>query len=156
MCEDGVQTSDVAALRDRLLPLVDLVTPNLPEAADLLGVAEASSLDSMAEQASELAKLGPAVLLKGGHLGGSSSPDLFLASASASLVTPSAPRVASTNDHGTGCTLSAAVAALQPQRSSVEEAIRDAKDYLSAALSASARLEVGNGHGPVRHFHQWW
>jgi hydroxymethylpyrimidine/phosphomethylpyrimidine kinase len=146
----------VDALRDRLLPLVDLVTPNLPEAADLLGAAEASSAGEMAAQAADLAKLGPAVLVKGGHLAGTSSPDLFLASASAPLVILSAARIESTNDHGTGCTLSSAIAALRPQRDSVEAAIRDAKAYLTAALSAASRLEVGHGHGPVHHFHEWW
>jgi hydroxymethylpyrimidine/phosphomethylpyrimidine kinase len=148
----------VSALRDRLLPLVDLVTPNLPEAADLLGPAssEAASVDEMAAQALAIAKSGPAVLLKGGHLGGPSSPDLFLASPSSSLVTLSSPRIVSTNDHGTGCTLSSAIAALRPQHSSLEAAIRAAKAYLTAALAASSRLEVGRGHGPVHHFHEWW
>jgi hydroxymethylpyrimidine/phosphomethylpyrimidine kinase len=146
----------VAALRDRLLPLVDLVTPNLPEAADLLGVPESSTVEEMAVQAFEIAKLGPAVLIKGGHLGGPSSPDLFLASPSSATVTMTAARIESTNDHGTGCTLSSAIAALRPQRDGWESAIRDAKAYLTAALEASARLAVGHGHGPVHHFHQWW
>lgn len=148
----------VARLRDVLLPHVDLVTPNLPEAADLLGVAEARGEAEMREQLTALLKLGPSVLLKGGHLAGAECPDLYAASISqaaepARLV---APRIATTNDHGTGCTLSAAIAALRPQRDDWLTAITDAKAYLTAALKAADRLDVGSGHGPVHHFHDWW
>jgi hydroxymethylpyrimidine/phosphomethylpyrimidine kinase len=144
----------VDRLRDVLLPLVDLVTPNLPEAADLLGVPEADTEDTMAAQLRELARLGPAVLLKGGHLRGSESPDLLACDGSTLRLT--APRVSTTNDHGTGCTLSAAVAALRPQRRDWPAAVIDAKRYLTDALTAAARLDVGSGHGPVHHFHAWW
>jgi hydroxymethylpyrimidine/phosphomethylpyrimidine kinase len=145
----------VAHLRDALLPLVDLVTPNLPEAADLLGVAEATSEAQMGAQLASLRKLGPAVLLKGGHLAGAECPDL-LAEGDAEPVRLSAPRVATTNDHGTGCTLSAAIAALRPQRDSWRAAVIDAKGYLTSALTAADRLDVGSGHGPVHHYFAWW
>jgi hydroxymethylpyrimidine/phosphomethylpyrimidine kinase len=143
----------VAVLRDRLLPLVDLVTPNLPEAADLLGVAEAADERAMASQAAALAALGPAVLLKGGHLGGPDSPDLLLTDR---MVRLSAPRVDTKSDHGTGCTLSSAIACLRPQHDGWPSAVVAAKAYLTAALQAATRLEVGSGHGPVHHFHAWW
>ncbi|GAB3699382.1 bifunctional hydroxymethylpyrimidine kinase/phosphomethylpyrimidine kinase [Saccharopolyspora tripterygii] len=145
----------VGALRDELLPRVDLITPNLPEAADLLGEAEIGSPDEMPAQAERLAALGAKqVLLKGGHLRGESSVDLLHGDGLAEFL--SSERVDTTNDHGTGCTLSAAIAALRPQRAGWLEAVGEAKRYLTEALRASQRLDVGHGHGPVHHFHQWW
>jgi hydroxymethylpyrimidine/phosphomethylpyrimidine kinase len=145
----------VAHLRDTLLPLVDLVTPNLPEAADLLGTDEAADEAGMAAQIDALRKIGPAVLLKGGHLAGPESPDL-LAEGDREPVRLVAHRIATTNDHGTGCTLSASIAALRPQRDSWLSAVTDAKEYLTGALRAADRLDVGSGHGPVHHFYRWY
>jgi hydroxymethylpyrimidine/phosphomethylpyrimidine kinase len=158
----------VDRLRYGLLPHVDLITPNLPEAAALLDVAPARDEVEMREQLDDLRKLAPGVLLKGGHLGGDESPDL-LAIASSRCVAQArgpigsvdrarlvAPRIQTTNDHGTGCTLSAAIAALRPQRDSWLAAVTDAKTYLTLALAAADRLDVGGGHGPVHHFHAWW
>ncbi len=146
----------VTALRDELLPRASLITPNLPEAAALLGLPVASTEDAMLDQADRLLALGaPAVLMKGGHLTDTTdSPDW--------LVMPGlrqrfvAPRVATRHTHGTGCTLSAALAALRPQRAGWAEAVGEAKAWLSAALDAADRLEVGHGIGPVHHFHEWW
>jgi hydroxymethylpyrimidine/phosphomethylpyrimidine kinase len=146
----------VAHLRDTLLPQVDLITPNLPEAADLLGEAEAENEATMASQLGALSTLGPSVLLKGGHLGGNESPDLFLGAGATAPVRLAAARVDTGNDHGTGCSLSSAIAALRPQRDDWLSAITEAKDYLTSALEAASRLEVGSGHGPVHHFHRWW
>ncbi|MFI5101677.1 MAG: bifunctional hydroxymethylpyrimidine kinase/phosphomethylpyrimidine kinase, partial [Actinomycetes bacterium] len=146
----------VAHLRDALLPLVDLITPNLPEAADLLGVTEAKTEAEMREQLDALVRLGPAVLLKGGHLSGPECPDLLALAPGVEPVRLTAPRVVTTSDHGTGCTLSAAIAALRPQRDGWLDAVTDAKAYLTAALAAAGRLDVGGGHGPVHHFHAWW
>ncbi len=146
----------VAALREELLPLAMVVTPNLPEAADLLGRAPAARRDEMPEIAAALLALGPrAVLLKGGHLeDAAESPDLLLSAAGS--LTLAAPRIATRNTHGTGCTLSAAIAALLPQRPDLETAVREAKTYLTGALAAADRLSVGGGHGPLHHFHRWW
>jgi hydroxymethylpyrimidine/phosphomethylpyrimidine kinase len=145
----------VAALRYELLPLADIVTPNLPEAAALLGVAPAADEAQMVEQGEALRALGArAVLMKGGHLGSADSPD-WLVDAGGSLRLGAA-RVAVTNTHGTGCTLSSAIAALWPQRGDLASAVADAKAYLSGALEASGRLDVGHGVGPVHHFHRWW
>jgi hydroxymethylpyrimidine/phosphomethylpyrimidine kinase len=144
----------VAALREDLLPQVHLVTPNLPEAADLLEEKEADDEDTMYGQLERLARLCPGVLLKGGHLDGSQSTDLLQVDGGVTAL--AAPRVQTTNTHGTGCTLSAAIAALRPQRRDWSSAVTDAKDYLSRSLQAADRLGVGQGHGPLHHFHAWW
>jgi hydroxymethylpyrimidine/phosphomethylpyrimidine kinase len=144
----------VVALRDELLPLADLVTPNLPEAADLLGVPEARDEQEMADQLGRLTELAPGVLLKGGHLEGRESVDLL--AVDGRRVRLSARRVDTANTHGTGCTLSAAIAALRPGSADWETAVRGAKDYLTAAITAADQLNVGSGHGPVHHFHAVW
>lgn len=145
----------IAAIRDVLVPLSTLITPNLPEAAVLLGAEPRWTRAEMRMRARELRRLGPDwVLLKGGHLEGSpESTDILLGSGDS--VEFSAPRITTKNDHGTGCTLSAAIAALLP-RYGMEESVRRAKDYLSGALAASNELTVGHGHGPLHHFHALW
>ncbi|MGW0997791.1 bifunctional hydroxymethylpyrimidine kinase/phosphomethylpyrimidine kinase [Streptomyces sp. NPDC002523] len=142
------------ALRTRLLPLADLITPNLPEAADLLGVAQAEDEDAMHAHLRKLAELAPRVLLKGGHLDGPDSVDLLLEDGRTTRF--SAPRVSTRNTHGTGCALSSAIAALRPQRDTWARTVGDAKDYLTRALVHADQLDVGTGHGPPHHFHQWW
>lgn len=144
----------VEALRERLLPCCDLITPNIPEAADLLGTEPAQGLTQMARQLEALRGLSPNVLVKGGHLDGPDSTDLLYAEGRIHELT--APRVHTSSTHGTGCTLSAAAAALHPLRGSWYEAVREAKDYLTGALQAADRLHVGSGHGPVHHFHAVW
>lgn len=139
----------VEALRDELIPLVDLITPNLPEAADLLGAAEATSMCDMARQVRALAQLCPGVLLKGGHLEGPESTDLLIVDGR--LTEFDEPRIATRNTHGTGCTLSSAIAALYPQRDSWVDSVRDAKSYLTGALRAADELSIGSGRGPVHH-----
>ncbi len=141
----------VSALRD-LLPRADLITPNLPEAADLLGCDEAATLAQMRDQAHALLALGPrAVLLKGGHLAGDQCPDLLVTVQSEQRF--DAPRIATRNTHGTGCTLSSALATHLGAGRSLPDAVQRAKDYLTAALAAADRLSVGSGIGPVHHFH---
>lgn len=152
----------VGVLRHRLLPTVDLITPNLPEAADLLGEDEAADEDAMAAQARRLLQMGARrVLLKGGHLVDSPLSVDLLAEADAPADAPirrlTAARVQTGNDHGTGCTLSSAIAALRPQRQDWAAAVTDAKAYLSGALAATEpRPDVGTGHGPVHHFWALW
>lgn len=138
------------ALRDSLLPQVELLTPNLIEAAALLGCEPAIDLCAMKAQAQQLCSLGPAwVLLKGGHLEGTRSPDVL--AGSGELHVFDAPRINTTADHGTGCTLSAAITALRPI-AGMSSAIARAKIYLQEALMAADRLDVGSGHGPLLHF----
>ena len=151
-----LQADAVATLRGVLLPIVNLVTPNLPEAADLLGEPEATDESTMEAQAKALAALGPAVLVKGGHLGGAESPDLLLERGATAPVRLTTGRVVTTSTHGTGCTLSSAIAALRPRHDDLTSTVTAAKEYLTAALAAAGRLEVGHGHGPVHHFHAWW
>lgn len=141
----------VAALRDLLLPLASVITPNLPEAADLLGRSEAQSRDDMEDQATALLALGAkAVLLKGGHLPGDDSPDLFLSPSARVWI--AAPRVATKNTHGTGCTLSSALATHLALTGDALAAAKAAKTYTLGAIQGAARLTVGHGHGPTDHF----
>ncbi|KVL34873.1 bifunctional hydroxymethylpyrimidine kinase/phosphomethylpyrimidine kinase [Burkholderia sp. MSMB1835] len=146
----------VDALRDTLLPLATIVTPNLPEAAALLNDAPASTEDGMVRQGQALLQTGArAVLMKGGHLpDASASPD-WLVEATRTVRLEGA-RLPVGNTHGTGCTLSSAIAALLPQQPDLESAVRDAKTYLTGAIAASGHLDVGHGVGPVHHFHRWW
>ncbi len=145
----------VEAMRRDLLPLASVVTPNLPEAAALLDRPAAADWTEMGQQASALAALGARnVLLKGGHLSGDSSPDLLLCGDVTTRL--EAARIRTANTHGTGCTLSSAIAALLPQHPDVVTAVREAKAYITGAIAASSMLDVGHGHGPVHHFHQLW
>ncbi|MDR2676375.1 MAG: bifunctional hydroxymethylpyrimidine kinase/phosphomethylpyrimidine kinase [Opitutaceae bacterium] len=145
----------VAALRDEVLPLAEVLTPNLPEAEVLLGGGAIRDTARMRDAARRLRALGPrVVLVKGGHLPGAECVDVI--DDGDGQIELRAPRIATENTHGTGCTLSAAIAALLPRRAGVREAIRDAKDYLTRALAAADELSVGRGHGPVQHFWRQW
>ncbi|WP_437887509.1 bifunctional hydroxymethylpyrimidine kinase/phosphomethylpyrimidine kinase [Phytobacter sp. V91] len=147
--------SAVAALREHLLPQVSLITPNLPEAAALLDAPHARNEREMREQGQALLALGcEAVLIKGGHLDDNESPDWLFTREGATRFT--APRVVTKNTHGTGCTLSAALAALRPRHQNWNTTVEEAKSWLGAALVQADSLEVGQGIGPVHHFHQWW
>ena len=141
----------VAAVQHRLIPLATLITPNLAEAAALLGVGEATSIAAMEEQAFALLGFGcRAVLVKGGHGTGNEAVDV-LVTAGGEVTHLVAPRIATRNTHGTGCTLSAAIAALLATGAVLPDAVRRAKTFLSAALAHGAALRIGNGSGPVDH-----
>ncbi len=146
----------VQALKARLLPLADVVTPNLPEAAVLLG-REIRGLEDMRAAARDLAALGcRAVLLKGGHQEALRSTDvLYLAGSDRTLVLQGEV-IETRNNHGTGCTLSSAVAAHLARGLELETAVRGAKDYITAAIRAGAGYRLGAGHGPVHHFFEFW
>jgi hydroxymethylpyrimidine/phosphomethylpyrimidine kinase len=146
----------VSALKERLLPLVSLVTPNLPEAGVLLDLEPARDEPGMIEMARALRELGPrAALVKGGHLEGEESLDV-LDDGDGEPQVLVAPRIATRNTHGTGDTLSSAIAAFLARGQGLREAVREAKAYLTDALRASDQLRVGSGHGPVHHFHALW
>ncbi|MBK9989324.1 MAG: bifunctional hydroxymethylpyrimidine kinase/phosphomethylpyrimidine kinase [Verrucomicrobia bacterium] len=150
-----LQPDAVEALRRELLPLAEIVTPNLPEAGVLLGRAEPRTIAEMRIAARDLHKLGPRfVLLKGGHLNGAESTDIL--DDGTTQIELRTPRIATKNTHGTGCTLSAAITALLPQRATTADAVRDAKTWLTAAIAAADQLTIGHGHGPVHHFHALW
>lgn len=153
----------VAMLIEALLPRSFMITPNLPEAGVLLEQRPPETVKEMYRAAERLREMLPLsserwVLLKGGHLPGSEVVDLLF-DGDRMIELPS-PRIETKNTHGTGCTLSSAIAALLPQRAGgfrpVEAAVRDARDYLLRAIANSGRLSVGKGHGPVHHFHHWW
>jgi hydroxymethylpyrimidine/phosphomethylpyrimidine kinase len=145
----------VDALKRMLFPRVRLITPNLPEAAALLDAAVAASETEMRTQAERLLGLGArAVLIKGGHGAGAESVDLLVEPAG--VMRFAARRIATENTHGSGCTLSAAIAAGLAKGADLPTAVRAAKDFVSQAIAAADRLAVGSGHGPVHHLHAWW
>lgn len=151
----------VAALKEELIPLARLITPNLPEAAVLLGRAIAGKA-AMEEATRELAALGCAnVLVKGGHLEENreedgSSDDLLYLGAEQRLIRLSGERIPTRNNHGTGCTLSSAIAAGLARGLDLVEAVHRGKHYISAAIRAGADYRIGRGHGPVHHFHAFF
>ncbi|MEI4486977.1 bifunctional hydroxymethylpyrimidine kinase/phosphomethylpyrimidine kinase [Frigidibacter sp. MR17.14] len=145
----------VAALVSGLLPRATLLTPNLPEAARLLGTAPAATRDAAEAQGHALLALGArAVLMKGGHAEGAVCTDL--------LVTPGgtlafeAPRLPTGNTHGTGCTLSSAIAAGLARGLALPAAVAQAHGWLHRAIAGADALKIGAGHGPVHHFHALW
>jgi hydroxymethylpyrimidine/phosphomethylpyrimidine kinase len=145
----------VEALRKLLIPRALIITPNLPEAAALLDTDLAADENVMRHQARRLLRLGAqAVLLKGGHGAGPDAVDLLIDADGDERL--SVARVPTANTHGTGCTLSSAIAAGLAKGQSLREAVRAAKSYVTAAIAAADTLAVGSGHGPVHHFHRWW
>jgi hydroxymethylpyrimidine/phosphomethylpyrimidine kinase len=145
----------VEALRTRLIPLASVITPNLPEAAALLDEPMADSEAEIESQGHRLLALGcRAVLIKGGHGQGIESID-YLVSADGTTAL-AAPRVATQNTHGTGCSLSSAVAAGLAKGEDLTNAVRNAKAWISAAIAAADRFSVGHGHGPIHHFHRFY
>ena len=145
----------IDALRRQLIPRATVVTPNLPEAAALLEHAPARSEAEMETQARALLDLrARSILIKGGHGEGSESVDLLV---DATSVTRFADmRVATKNTHGSGCTLSSAIAAGLAKGLDLKTAVRDAKTYVTAAIAAADALKIGHGHGPLHHFHANW
>jgi hydroxymethylpyrimidine/phosphomethylpyrimidine kinase len=141
----------VDALRRELVPLATVVTPNLPEAEVLVGHSVAS-LEEMREAAAEIVRMGArSVVVKGGHRTGEPTDVLFDGERYVELT---APRIETTNTHGTGCTLASAIAAYLARGESLEAAVRGAKAYVSEAIAAA--YPIGRGHGPVHHFYRWW
>lgn len=151
-----LQDSAEAALRE-LLPLAHLITPNLPELAALLGEAEAADWSEALDQGKRLAAAcGTTVLVKGGHLAGVECPDALVSNTGQlrqDVVEVPGERFETRNTHGTGCSLSSAMATLQVATADWEAALRLAKQWLGGALAESARLDVGQGNGPIHHFH---
>ena len=145
----------VDALRTKLIPLASVITPNLPEAADLLGEGVARDEAAVEQQGRRLLALGcKTVLIKGGHGQGAESIDYLIDSSG--VATLAAPRVATKNTHGTGCSLSSAIAAGLAKGEDMTTAVRNAKAWVSAAIAAADRFSVGHGHGPIHHFHKFY
>ena len=153
---------DAQSALTRLLNRVDLVTPNLAELGALLGEPPANDWANAVAQARRLSETHHViVLVKGGHLPGPESPDALVDAAGRladgrQIFEISAARVNSTNTHGTGCSLSSAVATLQPQLGDWTAALTVAKAWLQDSIRHATQLEVGSGNGPLHHFHQLW
>lgn len=138
-----------------ILPHANLITPNVPEAAALLGTQPARSVEDLEKQAEELLELGAQrVLVKAGHLETEEATDVYADSEGFKRFT--CPRWNTENTHGTGCTLSSAIAALRPQTDSWAEAVRLGKEYTNQAIAHADSLGVGHGHGPTHHFWRQW
>ena len=159
--EHLLEPGAVSSLREAVLPLATVLTPNLPEAGVLLGTRAPETLGEMRRAAEKLRRLltdaGERwVLVKGGHLTGDA---IDLLHDGDRMIELQAPRIDTRNTHGTGCTLSAAIAALSPRSEDIPTAVRQAKHYLSLAIAAADSLAISRhptGHGPVHHFHHWW
>lgn len=150
-----LQPEAVSALIDHLLPIATVITPNLPEAGVLLDRQAPGDLEAMQRAAGDLRALGPnAVLLKGGHLTHGDAVDILEDESGQHLL--KSVRVATKNTHGTGCTLSAAIAAFIGQGQTLPEAAELGKRFIADAIAAADDLDVGKGHGPVHHFHRLW
>jgi hydroxymethylpyrimidine/phosphomethylpyrimidine kinase len=144
----------IETLRSKLIPCASIITPNLPEAAALLGEPVAESEAAVEHQGKRLLAMGcRAVLIKGGHGEGAESIDYLIDPQGTRAL--AAPRVATKNTHGTGCSLSSAIAAGLAKGEGLETAVRNAKAWISAAISAADRFSVGHGHGPIHHFHKF-
>ena len=151
---DLLRADAMAALRG-LIRQIRVLTPNLPEAAALLDVPTARDEAEMRVQAQKLLALGPgAVLIKGGHAGGPESVDLLVEGQT--CVRLAAPRLPTKNTHGTGCTFASAIAAGLAKGLPLEQAAREAKTYVSAAIAAADRLGIAASNGPLHHFYKWW
>jgi hydroxymethylpyrimidine/phosphomethylpyrimidine kinase len=145
----------VDTIKRELFPLADLITPNLAEAAVLTGQPVAKHENEMAAQGEALLELGAkAVLVKGGHAPTHYAVDLLIEPSGVRRF--SAERIETKHTHGTGCTLSSAIAAGLAKGLALHDALAAAKNYITAALKAGPNLGVGNGRGPVHHFHSLW
>ena len=150
-----LQPDAIESLKQQLLPRASLITPNLPEAATLLDTDPASNDDEAVSQGEALLKLGAkAVLMKGGHASGKVCVDHLISDGAPLRF--EAQRIDTQCTHGTGCTLSSAIAARMASGDSLTQAVSAAHAYLQAAIQEAETLRVGHGHGPVHHFHDLW
>jgi hydroxymethylpyrimidine/phosphomethylpyrimidine kinase len=151
-----LQDDAIQAIKEYLMPLADVVTPNIPEAEVLIdrGIRKPEDIQAAAKS---LAGYGSrSILIKGGHLEDNDSTDLLYLAGEDRFVRLEAKRIASHNNHGTGCTLSSAIASYMAQGNDIEKAVRKAKTYIQNAIRAGADYTIGHGHGPVHHFFEFW
>ncbi len=143
-------------LKKHLMPIATVITPNLPEAQALLG-REIKGAEDIKKAAKELASYGSkSILLKGGHLKDIDSTDVLYIRKDDRFVTLKHPRIKTSNNHGTGCTLSSAIAAYLAKGFLIEDAVRKAKQYISRAIQSGQSYKLGRGRGPVHHFFDFW
>lgn len=150
-----LQADAVSTLRDMLIPRSRVITPNIPEAELLLGQ-KIPYQDQLPDAAIELSRLGASVFLKAGHLTDNELVDIFYNAETKEITRLPSQRVDTVNTHGTGCTLSSAIASYLALGHSLTDSARLAKKYINAAITAGAHYHIGHGHGPVHHFHTYW
>jgi hydroxymethylpyrimidine/phosphomethylpyrimidine kinase len=151
-----LQDDAIDAIKKHLMPLADVVTPNIPEAQVLLN-RKLKGLEDMQQGARALAQFGSqSILIKGGHLSEDDSTDLLYLSAEDRFVIMKEKRIETHNNHGTGCTLSSAIASYMARGCGIEEAVGKAKAYITKAIQAGTNYKIGKGHGPVHHFYEYW
>lgn len=144
------------AIKEHLIPLTTVFTPNLPEASILLN-RSIKKWEEMYQAARDLSIYGPeSVLIKGGHVDADESNDLLFISSENRYITIKARRIITRNNHGTGCTISSAVASFLARGDSIEKAVKNAKEYITGAIHAGSEYQIGYGHGPVHHFYKFW
>jgi len=146
----------ISSLKSDLFPLADLITPNLPEAEILMGC-RIKTPDDIERAARELNQQGcKNILVKGGHRKGRDSSDWLYLGREGRVIRFPGTRISTRNNHGTGCTLSSAIAAFLAKGKPLADAVQSAKDYITRALHAGSQYKIGKGNGPVHHFHQFW
>jgi len=146
----------IEAIKIHLMPLSMVVTPNLPEASVLLD-RTLHDFEDIKKGAKDLSEYGSrSVLIKGGHLKDNDSTDFLYLGEEDRIVTLEGERINTINNHGTGCTLSSAIASCMAKGCEIEEAVRKAKTYINEAIRAGSKYKIGHGHGPVHHFHKFW
>lgn len=151
-----IEETAIDALCRQLIPHATVITPNIPEAEILLGAEISSQADMPAAVRALSDKLGVSVLLKAGHLVEESLIDYLYCADSGQIIDLPSHRLDTVNTHGTGCTLSSALAAFLARGFALPDAARAAKDYIATAIAAGANYKIGHGHGPVHHFHDFW
>ena len=153
-----LQPEAVSTLRDELIPYSRVITPNLPEASLLLGetVDHQDQLEDAARELSRLTDSIVSVMLKAGHLTDNELTDIFYNAETGRSMRLTSPRVHTENTHGTGCTLSSAIAAYLAKGADLDTAAQLGKEYLAGAIAAGAQYAIGHGHGPVHHFHPFY
>lgn len=154
--DDLLKQEAVRTLQHELIPLTRIITPNIPEAEVLSGQKIESKEDMLAVIKSLSCNNRVSVLLKAGHLSDNELTDIFYNAETGEILELKALRIASQNTHGTGCTLSSAVASFLAHGFSLDDSVRKAKEYMNQAILHGAGYEIGKGHGPVHHFFSFW
>ena len=151
-----LQDDAIEAIKEHLMPLAEIVTPNLPEAKVLLG-RELQGTEEMQDAARDLASYNSKnILIKGGHLNDDNSTDFLYLTREDRFVVLKGDRIKTRNNHGTGCTMSSAIASYLAKGHNIESAVRKAKRFITEAIRAGSKYKLGHGHGPVHHFYQFW
>jgi len=147
-----IEESAVKVLAKELIPMASIITPNIPE-AEILASESIRSVNDLPRIAEKLSLGGTiSVMMKGGHLEDGDAEDILYDAQKGKRITISSPRVRTVNTHGTGCTLSSAIASYLAQGNGIEEAVRQAKEYIYQAILSGSQYAIGHGHGPVNHF----